>query len=148
MSGIHLGPIKRFSVHEFSMEPKFRAGDRMVAYRLKHPGQIKRGDIVIFRTDILSDFKFKRVVGLPKEKLQIINGEIHINDRLFSGIKGIIKDNSNFGPILIPLNHFFLIGNNMRVSQDSRFFGAVPFEQILYKAFAIYRPLKHFDFLI
>jgi len=138
----------RFSVHQNSMEPMFRVGDRILGHPLKYLGQIKRGDIVIFREPVSSPFKFKRVVGLPEEKLQITNGRIFVNNGALLRISELKSDSSNFGPVMIPQNHFFLLGDNMRESQDSRDFGTVPFERIFYKALAVYWPIKQIKILI
>lgn len=132
------------------MEPVCRENDKMVSRFIKYAAQIKRGNIVVFSDGARPEEKnkCKRVIGLPGEELRIVSGEIYINGRLLSGVKGIQKDGRDFGPVLIPEDHFFLIGDNMKNSRDSRHFGPVPFSQIKYKALAIFWPVNRINILI
>lgn len=131
-----------------SMEPLFHIGDRVIARAIKRASQIKRGTVVVFHDDISEALKYKRVIGLPGERLKIDKGETYIDGVLFAGRWKIKKDLSTFGPIFIPINHYFLIGDNRGVSVDSRKFGPVPISNVLYKALAVYWPIRHFKILI
>jgi len=128
------------------MAPKLRAGDRIIGYPVKLTSKIKRGDIVIFNVPFSSHYHIKRVIGMPNEKVMINRGKIFINDRLLVGAKTIQTDFSNYKKE-VSSGCYFLLGDNMRESQDSRNFGAIPLENILYKALMIYHPLKRFAFL-
>ena len=89
--------------------------------------------------------------GLPGERLGINNGRIFVNnhpiDRLGNMVYGQAS-NFNFGPIDIPQAHYFLIGDNMGNSMDSRDDGPVPKSNIFYKALLVYRPFRRFQILV
>jgi signal peptidase I len=46
----------------------------------------------------------------------------------------------NFGPVKVPQGHLFVLGDNRGNSEDSRYFGFVPVQNVLGKAFLIYWP--------
>jgi signal peptidase I len=146
LAGIKNAFPMRFTVHQNSMAPKLCVGDRIFAYPVNHPTQIKRGDIVIFNAPYSSNFHIKRVIGMPDEMVSIKRGKIYIGDKRLTGINSIETDFSeNMSYVLN--GRYFLLGDNMRESQDSRKYGTIPFEKIRYKAFMIYHPLKRFAFL-
>ena len=138
--------LKRFAIHQSSMEPIFQKGDRILAGSVKLIG-LKRGDVAFFKDAVSGIFRVKRVIGLPCEKLEIRNGGILINDRKLADYVHGLTHPSSHGPVLIPQDHYFLMGDRRDVSEDSRDFGPVPLERILYKALAIYRPFGHFKIL-
>lgn len=110
----------------------------------------QRGDVIVFiyPEDRKKDF-IKRLVGLPGETIEIRNGSIYVN--------GVACDNplisnrfyynrGSYGMenqmIVVPKDSFFVLGDNSRSSQDSRYWGFVPRNNILGKAFLIYWPLN------
>ena len=105
----------------------------------KYYKNINRGDIVIASS--LKDKKYqivKRIIGLPGDKIQIENKKVYINDELLKEnyiqwnftTKGDLNLNI---PIIVPQNHYFVLGDNRDVSYDSRLGGAVPKENIIGK---------------
>jgi len=130
-------------------------GDKIAVLKIKDHYSIRRGDIVIYLGDPIGKGKIKekmkRVAGLPGEYFKIDRGEIYAgpNEDNVSHIyiKGIRNDDSNYEPLRIPDGSMFLLGDNMKVSRDSRDIGPVPFEKIQFKAFAVYWPLWHVKLL-
>ncbi len=101
----------------------------------------------IFPQDTKKDF-IKRLVGIEGDSVEIINGTIYVND------KPVVEQgfNSNyywnrgeFGEagkkIKVPANSYFVLGDNSASSQDSRYWGFVPKDNMLGKAILIYWPL-------
>ena len=113
-------------------------------------GTPQRGDIIVFRypEDEEKDF-IKRVIGLPGDAITIRNKIVHINDRPLRDegytqridpgvIDGRINPRDNFGPITVPQESYFVMGDNRDQSLDSRFWGFVKFDKIKGKAFLSY----------
>ena len=107
---------------------------------LFHPP--RRGDIIVFRapTDNRSDY-IKRVVGLPGETIEIRDGRVFINGEPLE--EPYIRQPASYTepPQVIPEGHYYVLGDNRSVSQDSHFFGPIPEESIIGKAWLVYWPL-------
>ena len=137
-------------------------------------GTPKRGDVVVFiftldpskdyinqpPTSIYRDNPayiepkdyIKRVIGLPGDKLQVINKKVFINDQEFKIPQAIFKDSTqheefipadqaprdNYGPVVVPPHCYFCMGDNRDRSFDSRFWGFVNLDAIKGKATIIY----------
>ncbi len=108
----------------------------------------KRGDVVVFvyPEDKKKDF-IKRLVGLPGETVEIKGGSIYINDLpVPEGIFNQIYyyNRGEFGAegkkITVPLDSYFVLGDNSSSSKDSRYWGFVPKENLLGQALVIYWP--------
>jgi len=113
-------------------------------------GKPQRGDIIVFRfpEDEEKDF-IKRIVGTPgdtvevRNKVVMINGE-PLDDKTFTQridpgiIDRTINPRDNFGPVTVPEESYFVMGDNRDQSLDSRFWGYVREEKIRGKAFRIY----------
>ncbi len=127
-----------------SMENTIITGDRLIAsrltYKFKDP---ERLDIVVFESPMDDGVLFvKRVIGLPGETVEIINGELFINGELTE--EAYLKDETygSFGPYEIPEEHYFMLGDNRNNSDDARFWENtyVPIESIKGKATFRYYP--------
>ncbi len=113
-------------------------------------GKPRRGDIIVFRYPEDEDKDFiKRIVGLPGDRIQIVNKTVYINgqpydDRAFTQrvdpgvIDGAINPRDNFGPVTVPEGAYFVMGDNRDQSLDSRFWGFVSADKIRGNAFRIY----------
>jgi len=113
-------------------------------------GTPNRGDIIVFRFPEDEDKDFiKRVIGLPgdtieiKEKIVYVNGNQYedtaFTQRIDPGIiDGRINPRDNFGPITVPQESYFMMGDNRDQSLDSRFWGYVKFNKIKGRAFMAY----------
>lgn len=127
-----------------SMEDTLQIDDRLVASKLPYIfGSPERGDIVVFHfPDDESQIFIKRVIGLPGETVEMINGYVYIDGVLLEEdyIKG--ERDGNAGPFLVPEGHYFMLGDNRLSSLDSRAWENkyVSKSQIIGKALFRYRP--------
>lgn len=105
-----------------SMEPTLESGERVIfnkfIYYFQEPA---RGDIVI----IQRPFKnyVKRVIGLPGESIEMKNRKLFINNKEFKQTfitEEALQHTGNFGPITVPKDSYFVMGDNRAVSRDSR----------------------------
>jgi signal peptidase I len=111
----------------------------------------ERGDVIVFiyPEDESKDY-IKRVIGLPGDTINIINKQIFINGKPYHDEFGVYDDpltlargqfnsnRDNFGPVTVPPDSLFVMGDNRDHSSDSRFWGFVTINKVRGKAFIIY----------
>jgi signal peptidase I len=149
--------VQAFKIPSSSMEPTLLVGDHILVnkfiYGIRIPvigkkvfpfSQPRRGDIIvfIFPNDRSKDF-IKRAIGLPGEKVEIKQRMIYINDRLIEDPWGHFSSwgpgaRDTYGPIMVPPHSLFVMGDNRDNSEDSRYWGFVPLNDVLGKAFVMY----------
>jgi signal peptidase I len=114
---------------------------------------IRRGDIVVFKYPDEPDRDFiKRVIGLPGDIVELKHKKVHINGQpLDEPYVHFLTPPSNeyqevtsydlrerFGPVTVPADHYFVMGDNRDNSQDSRYWGFLPRNYVKGKALLIY----------
>lgn len=129
-----------------SMEDTIMPGDRIMGLRVVYWfNQPQRGDIVVFKyPDNEKEKYIKRVIGLPGETVQVIDGQVYINGAINEQVNAHIKEAmyGDFGPYEVPEDSYFMMGDNRNNSHDSRFWDT-PFvkeDKILGKAYIRYYP--------
>jgi signal peptidase I len=154
--------VQAFKIPSGSMIPTLLVGDHLFVnkfiYGVKIPfirktiipvSDPKRGDVVVFiyPADRSKDF-IKRVIGVGGDKIEMKNKKLIINDQSYEDPFGVYDDNTvypaevqprdNFGPLTVPQNSLFVMGDNRDHSLDSRFWGFVDLKDVQGKAFILY----------
>ncbi len=151
-----------YTIPSSSMEPTLLIGDYLIANRLSYVmkvpltdivlftlGEPERGDIIIFRypKDRSKNY-VKRVIAKAgdvveiKEKVMYVNGQRadyasanFVDPRVFPGS---FSPRDNFGPVTVPKDSYFVMGDNRDNSSDSRFWGFLKKNDLVGKAEFIY----------
>lgn len=129
-----------------SMESTIMTGDRVIGLRTSYIfTSPERGDIVIFKNpDDESKLYIKRIIGVPGDKVEIVDGLVYINDSeepLYESYL-TVTPKGDFGPYEVPEESYFMLGDNRNVSKDSRYWENtfVNEEKIIAKAYLRYYP--------
>lgn len=154
--------VQAFKIPSGSMKDTLLIGDHILVnkfiYGVKLPylqkviipfKQPQRGDIVVFKFPIEPEKDFiKRVVGVAGDVIEGHNKTIYVNGKPLVENYTIKTDphifpagtqaRDNFGPITVPENSLFVMGDNRDQSFDSRFWGFVDLRMVSGKAFMIY----------
>lgn len=112
-----------------SMLNTIQEGDRIIASRLAYLNDDpERYDIIIFHfPDDESQYFVKRVIGLPGETVNIVNGIVYVTKtdgttiQLDDSFVTNCVPTGNFGPYVVPEDSYFMLGDNRNNSQDSRY---------------------------
>jgi signal peptidase I len=179
--------VQAFQIPSQSMENTLLVGDYLLVNKLCYGDQglgdhlmpyqkIARGDIIVFHYPVDPTQHFvKRVIGLPGDRLRMVNKRVLINgkpldepyvrfleppnnpfrdnfprmDIAAPGMEGkwwqemrkLVED----GELIIPEGHYFAMGDNRDDSQDSRYWGFVPRENIIGRPLLIYWSVQDWD---
>ncbi|MEI5988582.1 signal peptidase I [Enterococcus termitis] len=141
-----------------SMEKTLSQGDMIAMEKFT---SIKRFDVVVFKLPNGAIY-IKRVIGLPGDAIRYEDDQLYINEQPVEESfleKNIKKDhetapyttNFNLSDLIttdvLPKDSYFVLGDNRRMSKDSRSFGAVESKYILGKAQFVYYPITHMKFI-
>ncbi len=135
-----------------SMLPTVQLQDRVMLnrfiYRFKEP---QRGDVVMFQPpeSLNSPTPFlKRVIGLPGETVEMKNNKVYINGK--SLVEPYVAEplNYHYGPVVVPSDSLFVLGDNRNNSYDSHEWNAwLTRDRLMGKALVIYWPLNQIGVL-
>jgi signal peptidase I len=154
--------VQAFKIPSGSMKETLQIGDHILVnkfiYGIKLPfvqktlipiKQPRRDDIIVFRYPENPKVDFiKRVVGIEGDVVEVRNKKLYVNDALIDRdyaihtdphiIPAVYNKRDNFGPVIVPKDSLFVMGDNRDNSKDSRFWGFVDLKAVKGKAFMIY----------
>lgn len=131
-----------------SMENTFLIGEPVYTFRLAYLfSDPRRGDIVVFpNPDNEEENYIKRVIGLPGETVEVIDGVVYINGEPLT--ENYLKEPmvGDFGPYAVPDGCYFMMGDNRNESLDARYWSNkfVERDKIISRAFCKLRGFKWF----
>jgi signal peptidase I len=177
--------IQAFQIPTDSMENTLLIGDYLLVDKLHYGGKfgyplmpyrpIKNGDVIVFHYPVNPPQHFvKRVIGIPGDRVRLINRQVYVNGVPVQEPYAIHKigDHNVFrdefprldfpygldarwwvqmkklvedGQLIVPSGHYFVMGDNRDDSYDSRYWGFVPQENIIGRPLIIYWSLQSFD---
>ena len=125
-----------------SMYPTLDDKDYLIINKLAYKNKLpNRGDIVVFNSNLVdvqgnSKNLIKRVIGLPGERVEIVNGFVYINGNKLDEpyLDGVFTDGEV--DMIVPDNHIYVLGDNRPHSGDSRLedIGAVSMDTVMGEA--------------
>ncbi|WP_414566007.1 MULTISPECIES: signal peptidase I [unclassified Anabaena] len=139
-----------------SMLPTLHTGDRLVvekvSYRFHPPTS---GDIIVFqppeelqKRGYPSDQAFiKRVIGVPGKILKVTNGKVYLDGEPLAEDYIAEPPNQPFPPVQVPEDKFFVMGDNRNDSNDSRYWGFLPRQNIIGRATFRFWPPDRIGFI-
>jgi len=154
--------VQAFKIPSGSMKETLQIGDHILVnkfiYGVKIPfvqktlipiKEPRREDIIVFKYPENPKLDFiKRVIGVEGDVIEIKNKKLYVNskrmDRQYAvfmdsyTIPSVYNKRDSFGPVTVPQNALFVMGDNRDNSKDSRFWGFVDFSAVKGKAFMIY----------
>jgi signal peptidase I len=147
--------VQSFKIPSGSMEDTMLIGDYLLVnkfiygirvpftdYRMHNVRAPERGDVIVFKypVDPSKDF-IKRVIGLPGDTIEIKDKQVYVNGTLYHNPHEVHKDSQilpggssprdNLGPIKVPADSYFVMGDNRDNSYDSRFWGFVKYSNLV-----------------
>ncbi|MGQ0670659.1 MAG: signal peptidase I [Actinomycetota bacterium] len=161
--------VQAFFIPSGSMVPTLETGDRVLVNKVVyHLRDIHRGDVIVFRDPTPEDASnrnaieaflhwlteglgftqpededfIKRVIGLPGETLQARGGVVYVNgEPIDEPYLAPSTRTEDFGPVAVPADSMFMMGDNRGSSIDSRgSLGFVPMDKVVGEAFVIMWP--------
>jgi signal peptidase I len=154
--------VQAFKIPSGSMEPNLLIGDHLLVNKFVSaptltgiedtllPIQtIQRGDVVVFKHPRMPERDLiKRTIGLPGETIELREKRVFVNGKpLDEPYAHFVLNASdvpptdvrrNFGPVTVPADNYFMMGDNRDNSEDSRYWGFLPRDHVKGKALFLY----------
>ena len=145
--------VEKTTMMGVSMESTLKDGNKIIINKLSYlRDDPERYDVIVFSQSKSGHgyYNIKRVIGLPGETIEIINGAVYINgEKLVEEIKTEAMRVAGLAaePLVLGENEFFVLGDNRNYSEDSRFanIGIVVKNDIVGKAWIRLEPFSIID---
>lgn len=140
--------VQNYRIESHSMEPNFYEGQFVLVNKLAYKlGTPHRGEVLVFHnpTNTKEDY-IKRIIGLPGDQVEIVGDTIFINGQLLPQpyTHNLNPAGSNYGPVVVPDNSLFVMGDNRPRSSDSRAIGPIGENLVVGQAWLRIWPLNLF----
>jgi signal peptidase I len=158
--------VQAYVMPSGSMEDTLLIGDRILVQRFPEPRPV-RGDVIIFAYPIDRSQTFtKRVIGMPGDRLKIVEKIVYVNGAVLKepyvihkspypdsyrdnlpgepsspfadAARAMLKNNVVNGEVVVPQGNYFVLGDNRDNSLDSRYWGFVGSADLIGKPLLIY----------
>jgi len=131
----------RVQVDGFSMYPTLDDRSYVLVNKTSYRTELPEyGDIIVFHYPLDPEQDFiKRVIGLPGDSIEVRDGKVFLNGKVLDE-PYIAAPPRYVGLWVVPKNRIFVLGDNRNDSSDSHSWGAVPVENLIGKAVAVYWP--------
>jgi signal peptidase I len=160
--------LQAFKIPTGSMEPNLLIGDHLIVNKmvfapsvtpieraLLPDRDIRRGDVIVFKFPKEPERDFiKRVIGLPGDRLELHHKQVFINGQPLTepyvhyltppstdGTVHADDRTEEYGPVTVPPQQYFMMGDNRDNSEDSRYWGFLPKSYVKGQALFIYYSL-------
>ena len=179
--------VQAFQIPSESMEDTLLIGDYLLVDKQCYGGgslwdavmpyrKIRRGDIIVFHYPVNPSQHFvKRVVGVPGDRVRLINKQVYVNGKPLAETyvrhksEGLDNFRDNFprpdtvaagleanwflqmqklvddNQLIVPQGYYFALGDNRDMSLDSRYWGFVPRENIIGRPLLIYWSVRNLE---
>ncbi len=135
--------VQSYTVVMSSMEPNFQEGECIMVNKMAyHSSEPQRGQVIVFAPPFVSQYPFiKRIIGLPGDTVEILNGRVYVNGFALEEDEYISeRPDYTMPPTEIPDNEYFVLGDNRNNSNDSHNGWTVPRDNIIGRAWFTYWP--------
>ncbi|TAK17866.1 MAG: signal peptidase I [Acidobacteria bacterium] len=143
--------FQAFKIPTGSMEPNLLVGDHLIVNKMTF-STVRRGDVVVFKFPKEPERDFiKRVIGLPGDKIELKRKTVYVNGQALTepyahfveaprGENEPVSDDvrQDYGPVTVPSDQYFMMGDNRDNSEDSRYWGFLPISYVKGKAEFMY----------
>lgn len=139
--GVHTYVAQLRSIPSESMVPTLEVGDRLIVEKLSYDFHLPhRGDIVVFKAppalveQSLKGDLIKRIIAVPGDVVAVKEGQVYVNGTAVPEPYVAESAEYGYGPVTVPEDQYFVLGDNRNHSYDSHFWGFVPRKDIIGRA--------------
>ena len=143
--------FQAFKIPTGSMEPNLLVGDHLIVNKMTFVPP-KRGDVIVFKFPKEPERDFiKRLIGLPGDKIELKRKTVYVNGQPLAepyahfleaprAEGDPVSDDvrQDYGPVTVPSDQYFMMGDNRDNSEDSRYWGFLPISYVKGKAEFMY----------